>query len=173
MSLHSRDFDATRLQQLSGEIGRIATILDRLSAAPYGPGEGSTQAPQTVPAEAVAAMIRRRRLRSRFFEDQLFADPAWDILLDLFHAELLNRRISVSSACIAANVPATTALRWTKLLVAHGLIVRRSDPLDGRRVFVELTPETSAKLREYFAETVLVTEREFSVRLAGAHNICE
>jgi DNA-binding MarR family transcriptional regulator len=60
--------------------------------------------------------------------------------------------VPVSSLCIAAAVPATTALRWLKTLVQQGIFVRRADPHDGRRVFVELAPETSSSLRRYFAE---------------------
>ena len=56
------------------------------------------------------------------------------------------------SLCIAAAVPATTALRWLKTLVQEGLFVRRADPHDGRRVFVELAPDASFALRRYFAE---------------------
>jgi DNA-binding MarR family transcriptional regulator len=37
-------------------------------------------------------------------------------------------------------------------MVSQGLFVRREDPHDGRRVFVELAPETSNALRRYFAE---------------------
>ena len=44
------------------------------------------------------------------------------------------------------------ALRWLKTMTAQGLFVRRADPHDGRRVFVELAPQTSIALRRYFAE---------------------
>jgi DNA-binding MarR family transcriptional regulator len=54
--------------------------------------------------------------------------------------------------CIAAAVPATTALRWLKTMVQQGLFIRRADPHDGRRVFVQLAPEASLALRNYFAE---------------------
>jgi DNA-binding MarR family transcriptional regulator len=37
-------------------------------------------------------------------------------------------------------------------MVEQGLFIRRADPHDGRRVFVELAPETSRSLRRYFAE---------------------
>jgi DNA-binding MarR family transcriptional regulator len=37
-------------------------------------------------------------------------------------------------------------------MVQQGIFVRRADPHDGRRVFVELAPDTSAALRRYFAE---------------------
>ena len=97
-------------------------------------------------------MIRARRLRSRFFPEHLFADPAWDMMLDLLQAEIAQLRVPVSSLCIAAAVPATTALRWLKTLVQEGLFVRRADPHDGRRVFVELAPNTSEALRCYFSE---------------------
>jgi DNA-binding MarR family transcriptional regulator len=49
-------------------------------------------------------------------------------------------------------VPPTTALRWLTTLVNRGLVVRRGDPRDARRVFVELAPDTSAALHRYFAE---------------------
>jgi len=58
----------------------------------------------------------------------------------------------VSSLCIAAAVPATTALRWLKTMTDKGLFVRRADPHDGRRVFVELSPATSVAMRRYFAD---------------------
>jgi DNA-binding MarR family transcriptional regulator len=91
-------------------------------------------------------------MRSRYFPEDLFADPAWDMLLDLLQAEIAQMRTPVSSLCIAAAVPATTALRWLKTLVQQGVFVRRADPHDGRRVFVELAPEASSAMRRYFAE---------------------
>ena len=86
------------------------------------------------------SVIRARRLRARFFAEELFADPAWDMLLDLLQAEIAQLRVPVSSLCIAAAVPATTALRWLKTMTEQGIFVRRADPHDGRRVFVELAP---------------------------------
>src|SRR5207248_1300212 len=81
---------------------------------------------------------------------ELFADPAWDMLLDLLQAEIAQLRVPVSSLCIAAAVPATTALRWLKAMVAQGVFVRRADPHDGRRAFVELAPESSQARRRCF-----------------------
>jgi DNA-binding MarR family transcriptional regulator len=100
----------------------------------------------------VRSVIRARRLRSRFFEEELFADPAWDMLLDLLQAEIAQLRVPVSSLCIAAAVPATTALRWLKTMTDKGIFLRRADPHDGRRVFVELSPSASEGMRRYFAE---------------------
>lgn len=82
----------------------------------------------------------------------MFADPAWDMLLDLLQAEIAQLRVPVSSLCIAAAVPATTALRWLKTMTDKGIFVRRADPHDGRRVFVELSREASLAMRRYFVE---------------------
>jgi len=74
------------------------------------------------------------------------------MLLDLLQAEIAQLRVPVSSLCIAAAVPATTALRWLKTMTDKGIFLRRADPHDGRRVFVELAPEASLAMRRYFAE---------------------
>jgi len=149
--------NAVRLRQLSDEVSRIASTLARLSTGP-GAAAPATERPQpagTIPeisADTVRSVIRARRLRSRYFAEDLFADPAWDMLLDLLQAEIAQLRVPVSSLCIAAAVPATTALRWLKTMTDQGLFLRRADPHDGRRVFVELAPATSEALRRYFAE---------------------
>lgn len=150
------DRNAERLRQLSDEVSRIASTLARLSTGPASTPPAMHDAPVAdappVSAETVRSIIRARRLRARYFDEELFADPAWDMLLDLLQAEIAHLRVPVSSLCIAAAVPATTALRWLKTMVSNGLFIRRADPHDGRRVFVELAPETSRALRSYFAE---------------------
>jgi hypothetical protein len=152
----SADKNAARLRQLSEVVSRIASTLARLSTGPSAPprlleSEPISDAPP-VSAETVRSAIRARRLRARYFPEDLFGDPAWDMLLDLLQAEISQLRVPVSSLCIAAAVPATTALRWLKTMVQQGLFVRRADPHDGRRVFVELAPEASQAMRRYFAE---------------------
>ena len=151
----SRDSGDARLRQLSDEISRIAATLARLST---GPGQIPVEKPEPageappVSLETVRQVIRARRLRARYFDEEMFADPAWDMLLDLLQAEIAQHRVPVSSLCIAAAVPATTALRWIKSMTDAGLFKRRADPHDGRRVFVELAPQPSDALRRYFKE---------------------
>src|SRR5690606_20277359 len=112
------------------------------------------------PCEAPLNRQRTRLLldlynaRMRLFPSGLFADPAWEMLLDLTHARLAGKRVSVSSLCIAAHGPATTALRRIGDLVKSGLVTRIRDENDGRRVFVELTEEGLARMNLYF-EAVL------------------
>lgn len=148
--------NAERLRHLSEEVSRIASTLARLSTGPGAPPRPLEPLPAgdlpPLSADVVRSVIRARRLRARYFREDLFADPAWDMLLDLLQAEIAQLRVPVSSLCIAAAVPATTALRWLKTMVSQGIFVRRADPHDGRRVFVELAPDASQALRRYFAE---------------------
>jgi DNA-binding MarR family transcriptional regulator len=99
----------------------------------------------------VQSVIRARRSRDTIFGD-LFSDPAWDILLELYAATLSKTRIPTSKLCKAAAVPATTALRWIEKLDRMGWVLRRADPFDSRRVFVELTPTGATAMETYFKE---------------------
>ncbi len=94
----------------------------------------------------IRALIRARRMRDQFFPTDLFADPAWDMMLDLMAARLAGQRVSVSSLCIAAAVPLTTALRWIRQLTDRAMFMRIDDPLDGRRVFIDLTEAATQAL---------------------------
>lgn len=145
-----------RLQQLSEEVGRIANVLAALSeheaaavamaavdSAPNGRGGDALD------AGFIRSIIRVRRLRGHFFKGDLFADPAWDMLLDLMAARVERQRVAVSSLCIAAAVPPTTALRWIRGLCDQGLFVRVADPEDRRRVFIELSSETAARMEAF------------------------
>ncbi|WP_425228951.1 hypothetical protein [Sphingomonas sp.] len=158
-----REGDAARLRRFSGEVARIAGVLARLATAEGGPKADGVLADRRpaydpgpasgVPAnpKLVRAAIRARRLRAQYFGDGLFEDPAWDMLLDLYAAELEGGRVSVSSLCIAAQVAPTTALRWIGRLTAEGLFERRPDPQDRRRAFVALSGRASATMRAYVA----------------------
>jgi DNA-binding MarR family transcriptional regulator len=140
---------------LSDEVSRIAATLARLSVGPDASVEKPPPPKGEVPSvslDTIRQVIRARRLRARYFEEELFADPAWDMLLDLLQAEIAQHRVPVSSLCIAAAVPATTALRWIKSMTDTGIFRRRADPHDGRRVFVELAPSASEAMRRYFGE---------------------
>lgn len=98
----------------------------------------------------VRLILRQRRLRDRYFESTLFADPAWDMLLELAACRAEHRRITITSLCLAAAVPATTALRWVDVLTQRGLVVREPDPCDKRRVFIGLADAAADAMARYF-----------------------
>ena len=97
-------------------------------------------------------IIRNRQTRGKFFDSELFADPAWDMLLDLTAARAEHLRVSVTSLCIASGVPPTTALRWIGVLSEAGLVKRVEDESDRRRAFIALTDKAADQMAHYFAE---------------------
>jgi hypothetical protein len=101
-------------------------------------------------ASTIRDLIKLRRLREQHFPAGLFADPGWDILLDLYAAKLERKSVSVSSLCIAAAVPPTTALRWVTTMTEQGALVRKQDPNDARRVFIELSADSEERLSAFF-----------------------
>ncbi|NCP14501.1 MAG: transcriptional regulator [Sphingomonadales bacterium] len=96
------------------------------------------------------AYSMRRKRDAIFGNPDLFGEPAWDILLDLYIAQSEGKSVSVSSACIGSAAPATTGLRWLGVLADEGLVVRENDAGDQRRVLVRLTPAARAALERFF-----------------------
>jgi CheY-like chemotaxis protein/DNA-binding MarR family transcriptional regulator len=116
-------------------------------------------------AERIRRFMAFERERAEAFGRDLVAAPVWDMLLELLDARLRGNGVSVSSLCIAANAPATTALRRIDDLVAAGLVRRRPDPHDKRRVFVELTDDAVCRLDRFLSSrTIETTESDPPVR---------
>lgn len=99
----------------------------------------------------VRQMLKLRQEREEIFGRELFADPAWDIFLELYRVHLAQTRISITALCSAAAVPATTALRWIVKLEDELWIAKQADPFDGRRTFVSLTPKGLQAIRNFFS----------------------
>jgi DNA-binding MarR family transcriptional regulator len=167
--------DRLLLLRLTEQVAQIAERLERLSPSEAsasfdsavrfeamrrgfkgqdeeGDRQGRTTRPPLPDPRLLRRIIRHRQLRARFFDGDLFADPAWDILLDLAAARAEHKRVSVTSLCIASGVPPTTALRWIGHMTEAGLLERIEDDTDRRRAFIVLTDRAADAMARYFAE---------------------
>lgn len=126
----------------TGEDAPLHSPVSRFPLREGGRAHGTDEQDQPDHAE-IRQIIRARRMREQFLPAALFADPAWDMMLDLLAARLAGQYVSVSSLCIAASVPPTTALRWIRQLTDRGIFARLDDPVDRRRVFIKLTDEAA------------------------------
>ena len=108
-------------------------------------------------ADFAESLYRHRRRRARYLPDKIFAEPAWDILLDLYINGVRDRPVSITSACIAGDIPATTGLRWLGVLEQENLIEREVSKTDARVTLVQLTAGARRQLREFFAEAARTT----------------
>lgn len=114
-----------------------------------------SQSGSPVGESTVRAILKARLYRQKLFGEGMFADPAWDMLLELYAAELGCRQLCVTSVCIGSGVPCTTALRWLAHLADGGWVARHGDPHDARRRFVSLTPKSISVMNEYFGSSAV------------------
>lgn len=98
--------------------------------------------------------IRRRKRRVELLgvAHDIFSMPAWELLLELFLADLLGKPNSVSTVGLDTSIPPSTVQRWLVVLEKLQLVQRRRDPLDKRRQWVSLTRKAHKALRRYFAD---------------------
>lgn len=142
---------ADRLRAISLEVTRLPVLPDEnepiLSKDGFGFPAGIEDS-----VRRASCLYQERRRRDRIFQDfDLFGEPAWDMLLDLFVMQACGRKVSVISSCIASGSPQTTALRYLNKLEDGGLISAMPDPFDRRRRLIELTPSGMDLVREALA----------------------
>ena len=148
MTKYSPDSEPERQVPLNEKVGRILNSLARSTFS-----RNSSESDRLdVPEEVVAAAIRAWRERSCYLPAELFSDPAWGMLLELFHAEIGKRNVSLKRLCKASAASTPTAIRWLKVLEARELVIRKTDPLNSGNELFELSPKGSTALRFYFRD---------------------
>lgn len=139
---------------------KSALLIRRRHGAPPVPpvAEARKTASEAAPSERKKAALNDlrsiRKVRSRYFPSELFSDPCWEMLLDLYDARLAAAEVTVTSLSVASGVPSTTALRRIETLQGHGLIERISDADDKRRTIIRLTTAGLEAVEKFF-ETYL------------------
>lgn len=153
-----------KMSSLSVELQRLSHLIGK-PILPGGLGTPSGEASVSDPTgEGVAdcnkgelvtfirELLRKETKRRGIGGGLLFGDPAWEMLLDLLLAKLENRRVSVSSACIASGAPMSTALRLVRRLDSEGVLIKIPDEKDRRRHFLVINPEVEEPLLAHLAD---------------------
>ncbi len=128
------------------------TIADRMEALAIELRSMADCETETVPTEGTLVALAGKIYAARRKVDEVFGmqgfsvTSGWDILLDLYMAKAQNKEISVTSACIGAACPSTTALRWIHALEKMNLIIRKPDAEDRRRFILGLTEGGKVKI---------------------------
>jgi DNA-binding MarR family transcriptional regulator len=99
--------------------------------------------------KVIEQVLCSRRLRSSLFGSKLFSDPAWDIVLTLYLAELRHEPISTPQLAEAIDLPAATARRWLAALANDGLLRQGPKGADADRAGVELSDAGSSAIRRW------------------------
>lgn len=123
----------TELARLTAASGKTASESARRS--PFSALDSQIAAAR----DRAVSILDIRKRREALFGYDLFGEPAWDLMLDLFVQHVDRQKTSSTSAAIAARVPPTTALRYLNSLVRKGLVVRNASDHDLRVQYVALS----------------------------------
>lgn len=131
--------------QVASTIAQLHSQVLQLARLPEAPAFGTDH------LATVRQICRLRRARAKLLGSaELFGEPAWDMLLELYAVALEQRKVSVSGICFASGAPFTTALRWLEKLHESGFVERQNDELDARRIWVRLSDCGLSRMRMYF-----------------------
>jgi DNA-binding MarR family transcriptional regulator len=89
----------------------------------------------------VATLLRALDRRAALFgpDAEMFGDPGWTILLEVYRARGQGRPISASDAAHVSRAPMSTGLRYLLCLEEKGYLRREIDATDRRRSHIRLT----------------------------------
>lgn len=101
-----------------------------------------------VTEDHILSIIIARRGREAVFGPNLFSEPTWDALLELYAARLGNRKVSLAELSRAIDTPLTTTGRWIALLEDRQLVAVETDTLVPGRQWVGLTDDGASKIKQ-------------------------
>lgn len=119
-------------------------------------GYPSGQRARSELATRAANALKARQLRNSIFRQPIFGEPAWDMLIALYLADIEQRPVTASGLADWAQCPKTTALRWQHVLEDRRLIRREQNPIDARMQFISLTELGREALDAFFRLAPLV-----------------
>lgn len=147
MTEHSPNTKRERQLPVGEKVGQIIENVAKMALA-NNPSDIGTSL--EISPQVVAAAIREWRERANYLSAELISDPAWIMILELLHAEIEERHVTVSNICTASGASGSIAYRWLTALEQNCLVARHAGRQDSANRFVELTPKASTALRRYF-----------------------
>lgn len=115
---------------------RLVHTLERIVEEPR---TSKADAPTEEQLVKLAKQLRdMRKSRTRFFDESLFGEPGWDMILALYIADVEGYRLKVTDLVNESQATSSTALRWIDRLHELGLVHRRENTLDRRSHYLEM-----------------------------------
>ena len=126
-----------RLRRIRDELDVVETMVRAESEARLAPAD-------------IGRVIRSAREGiGRFFDQSLFADPAFDMRLFVFLEEEEGRQVETSACYRASGVPRTTAVRWINMLIGMGLFHSAPHPTDRRLALLSMSEQAREGMRQW------------------------
>lgn len=132
------------VKKLSAQLDAAQAILDQIrvtsGCALFGPARARPAERLEMALVTARKAVADRRTRAAFIgSEEIFGEPAWDILLDLFIRQAAEQQDG-SRAFAQADSSVSTAMRWLRVLEQTGLVELKADPTSANSCLVHLTP---------------------------------
>lgn len=141
--------DAARLFKLLVDPATLGNGVSGLFSTQAKPAVGREDR-ETLTSRA-QRLLTSRRIRKRYFQSEIFGEPAWEILLALYVTEETGARLTMTKLAEGIEAPLTTVVRWVKALEEQSLVKRVEHPTDRRTIFIRLLETGQKALDEYLA----------------------
>jgi len=154
MSTEQIEVGELDVKKLAEQLDAAQAILDEIRVTsgcrafqpPRNPARGRIE--QAV--DTAERIVRDRRARSNFISpSEIFGEPAWDVLLDLFVRETKGEPTTMTLIGAGAGEKPATIARWLYVLELNGLIALQGDVGDKRRQAIRLTPAGYESMLRY------------------------
>jgi len=90
--------------------------------------------------------VQTERFRKDHIGPDFRSGTGWLLLVALYHARTLSKRRTVTQVSSDAGLAYPTAIRWLGIMEKMRLIVRETDVVDARRVWLDLTRDGVSKI---------------------------
>jgi DNA-binding MarR family transcriptional regulator len=107
--------------------------------------------PVPVTEDHVLSVLSGRRGREAAIGRELFSDPAWDILLELYAAHLGYRRMILRELARSIDIPESTTARWISVLTDRGFLTTTDERQETVGASLELSPRGLAVMERLLA----------------------
>lgn len=114
--------------------------------------------------QAAKALLTARQHRRHFAFSFMLSDPAWDILLELFHSWSQGKTMRFKDVTLSTGVPCATALRYLQMMADNDLLTRRCHATDARVRHYEIAPKGVIEVGTYLSSAGPITHAPFMLR---------
>lgn len=122
---------------------------DHLVSAPA--DKAQSAGPELTALEVASRLMAERRSRGQWLNGALFSDPAWDIMINLYVAQVRHGGCTLRRLLVGSSIPPETATRWVAILESEGLVTS-APSTDGFGPKLRLTDQGYGSLNCHLAQ---------------------
>lgn len=155
----AKQFSPAQMRQLGESMLKLADAIDQawdpaaVRSSYHWISRAGRIERQALTLAQVAILIRdKANRRTHHIPQEFIAEPAWQMLLELFIQFAGGADVSTKSLCIVSGVPDTTALRVIERMENANLIERSQSLVDKRVTLVKLTRHGVVAVGSYLTE---------------------